>query len=118
MQEAKKGYELIELMAQEKIPEGTKFKCTTTGDYYKFYNNYGLELIEGEDSSEVINNLYSMSIWLNYDFILLEEETDIQEYEFPTYADTLTPIERKLPDLINENRRYIKQLGNKIKENN
>ena len=42
----------------------------------------------------------------------VKEEIDIEEYEFPAYADKLNPVEKKLLDLINENRRCIKQLHN------
>lgn len=55
----------------------------------------------------------------NMEFVLLNEEIDIQEieeYEFPSHADKLTPIESKLLELINENRKAIKQLDRKIKE--
>lgn len=42
----------------------------------------------------------------------------IEEYEFPSYTDKLTPIENKLLELINENRKAIKQLDRKIKGGN
>ena len=43
---------------------------------------------------------------------------EIEEYEFPNYADKLTPIENKLLELINVNRKAIKQLDRKIKGGN
>lgn len=40
----------------------------------------------------------------------------IEEYEFPSYTDKLTPIENKLLELINVHTKAIKQLDRKVNE--
>lgn len=59
------------------------------------------------------------TIDIKYKEIIEEIEIqEIEEYEFPNYADKLTPIENKLLELINVNRKAIKQLDRKIKGGN
>ena len=69
------------------------------GDWVKDYNDFL------NDTVEIIEE---------------QEEIDIQElkeYEFPPYIDAkLNPIEKKLLELINIDRKAIKQIDNKLKE--
>lgn len=105
-----KGYELVQAIPGGKIKEYTKFlaKCQVMywdGNNIVFKSNP--------------NTTLSLLQLANMEFILLNEEIDIQEieeYEFPSYADKLTPIESKLLELINENRKAIKQVDKEIKK--
>ena len=105
-----KGYELLQAIAGGKIKEDTKFLVKCQVMYW-----------DGNNIVYMSNPIMTLSLLqlANMEFILVDEEIDIQEieeYEFPSYADKLTPIESKLLELINENRKAIKQLDRKIKE--
>lgn len=110
MRKTYKGYELVQAIVGGKIKEDTKFlaKCQVMywdGNNIVFKSNP--------------NTTLSLLQLANTEFVLLNEEIDIQEieeYEFPSYADKLTPIESKLLELINENRKAIKQVDKEIKK--
>lgn len=107
-----KGYELVQAIARGKIKEDTKFLVKSQVMYWDGYN-----IVYMSNP----NTTLSLLQLANTEFVLLDEEIDIQEieeYEFPSYADKLTPIENKLLELINENRKAIKQLDRKIKGGN
>lgn len=113
-----KGYELMKEIAEDKIKDGTKFKIE---NYDKTLEGTfdGCEIYINEE--ETLDDIWSLYAVVTSNFIVIEneEEIDIQEieeYEFPSYADKLTPIESKLLELINENRKAIKQLDRKIKK--
>lgn len=112
MQKKYKGYELVQAISEGKIKEDTEFFAKGQVMYW-------------DGNNIVFNSNQNMTLSLlqlaNTEFVLLDEEIDIQEieeYEFPSYADKLTPIENKLLELINENRKAIKQLDRKIKGGN
>ena len=66
-----------------------------------------------------LKDILKHSFNIKYKEIIEEIEIqEIEEYEFPNYADKLTPIENKLLELINVNRKAIKQLDRKIKGGN
>lgn len=110
MQKTFKGHELVQAIYGGKIKEDTKFLVKSQVMYWDGYN-----IVYMSNP----NTTLSLLQLANAEFVLLDEEIDIQgieEYEFPSYADKLTPIESKLLELINENRKAIKQLDRKIKE--
>lgn len=81
-----KGYELMQAIAEGNIKEESKFLCST-GDTYVYHDNYGLAYLDSETLQEkdVIECSYSYSIWLNFEFELIEEdEINIQEMEEQT----------------------------------
>ena len=110
MRKIYKGYELVQAISEGKIKEGTKFLAKLQVMYW--------------DGNNIVymsnpNTTLSLLQLANAEFILLDEEIDIQEieeYEFPSYADKLTPIENKLLELINVHTKAIKQLDRKVNE--
>lgn len=112
MQKTFKGHELVQAIYGGKIKEDTKFLVKSQVMYWDGYN-----IVYMSNP----NTTLSLLQLANTEFVLLDEEIDIQEieeYEFPSYTDKLTPIENKLLELINENRKAIKQLDRKIKGGN
>lgn len=107
-----KGYELVQAISEGKIKEDTEFfaKCQVMywdGNNIVFRSNQNMTL--------------SLLQLANMEFVLLDEEIDIQEieeYEFPSYADKLTPIENKLLELINIHTKAIKQIDKKRRNTN
>lgn len=121
MQKIYKGYELFKAISEGNIEENTKFKIKSI--YYVIdkqevmFNGNNLLLKDGRDFFAV----YFLDTILACDFIILEENSEIdiqeiEEYEFPSYADKLTPIENKLLELINVHTKAIKQLDRKVNE--
>ncbi len=105
-----KGYELVKTISEGKIKEDTKFLVKSQVMYWDGNN------IVFRSNPNMTLSLLQLA---NTEFVLIDEEIDIQEieeYEFPSYADKLTPIENKLLELINENRKAIKQLDRKVNE--
>ncbi len=105
-----KGYELLQAIAGGKIKEDTEFLAKCQVMYWDGNN------IVYKSNPNMTLSLLQLA---NTEFVLLNEEIDIQEieeYEFPSYADKLTPIENKLLELINENRKAIKQVDKEIKK--
>lgn len=110
MQKEYKGYELVKAISEGKIKEDTKFIVKSQVMYW-----------DGNNIVYMSNLIMTLSLLqlANMEFVLVDEEIDIQEieeYEFPSYADKLTPIESKLLELINENRKAIKQVDKEIKK--
>lgn len=110
MQKEYKGYELVKAISEGKIKEDTKFIVKSQVMYW-----------DGNNIVYMSNPIMTLSLLqlANMEFVLVDEEIDIQEieeYEFPSYADKLTPIESKLLELINENRKAIKQVDKEIKK--
>lgn len=121
MQKIYKGYELFKAISEGNIEENTKFKIKSI--YYVIdkqevmFNGNNLLLKDGRDFFAV----YFLDTILACDFIILEENSEIdiqeiEEYEFPSYADKLTPIENKLLELVNAHTKAIKQLDRKVNE--
>lgn len=121
MQKIYKGYELFKAISEGNIEENTKFKIKSI--YYVIdkqevmFNGNNLLLKDGRDFFAV----YFLDTILACDFIILEENSEIdiqeiEEYEFPSYADKLTPIENKLLEFINVHTKAIKQLDRKVNE--
>ena len=89
---------------------GQRYKLTKTDNEYRKFSRIGkgLRFLTYEN--------------MNKKFRIVEEqeEIDIQElkeYEFPGYVDIkLSPIEKKLLELINQNRQAVQQIDNKLKE--
>lgn len=107
-----KGYELVKAVSEGKIRDGTRFNVK---GHIMYMDGSNIVYI---DKPNLTLSLLQLA---NTEFVLVDEEIDIQEieeYEFPSYADKLTPIENKLLELINENRKAIKQLDRKIKGGN
>lgn len=110
MRKTYKGYELVQAISEGKIKEGTKLLAKLQVMYW--------------DGNNIVymsnpNTTLSLLQLANAEFVLLDEEIDIQEieeYEFPSYADKLTPIENKLLELINVHTKAIKQLDRKVNE--
>lgn len=110
MRKTYKGYELVQAISEGKIKEGTKLLAKLQVMYW--------------DGNNIVymsnpNTTLSLLQLANAEFVLLDEEIDIQEieeYEFPNYADKLTPIENKLLELINVHTKAIKQLDRKVNE--
>lgn len=110
MRKTYKGYELLQAIAGGKIKEDTEFLAKCQVMYWDGNN------IVYKSNPNMTLSLLQLA---NTEFVLLNEEIDIQEiekYEFPSYADKLTPIENKLLELINENRKAIKQVDKEIKK--
>lgn len=110
MRKTYKGYELVQAISEGKIKEGTKLLAKLQVMYW--------------DGNNIVymsnpNTTLSLLQLANAEFVLLDEEINIQEieeYEFPSYADKLTPIENKLLELINVHTKAIKQLDRKVNE--
>lgn len=110
MRKTYKGYELVQAIAGGKIKEDTEFLAKCQVMYWDGNN------IAYKSNPNMTLSLLQLA---NTEFVLLNEEIDIQEieeYEFPSYADKLTPIENKLLELINVHTKAIKQLDRKVNE--
>lgn len=110
MRKTYKGHELVQAISEGKIKKDTKFLAKSQVMYW-----------DGNNIVYMSNPIMTLSLLqlANTEFVLLDEEIDIQdleEYEFPSYADKLTPIENKLLELINVHTKAIKQLHRKVNE--
>lgn len=108
-----KGYELVILMAIEKIKDGNIFKCLDTKDIYKYDINHGLIRIDGNGTEkDFIDSIYSPAIWLNFNFTILNDKNvTIQNIEEMQYEDFYRD---KCVDKINELIKAVKQLDEKV----
>lgn len=118
MNKVYKGYELIKEILDGNTKSGTKITVHTPNydtDYWFWGNWFG----EKDGYSKKIDNIELHLCNKNCTFELIEEDTididSIEEYQFPSYVHT-TSIEEKLVELINEDRRAIKQLNRELKE--
>lgn len=110
MRKTYKGHELVKAISEGKIKEDTEFLAKCQVMYWDGNN------IVYKSNPNMTLSLLQLA---NAEFVLLDEEIDIQEieeYEFPSYADKLTPIENKLLELINVHTKAIKQLDRKVNE--
>jgi hypothetical protein len=107
-----KGYEIFKAIANKEIKDGTQFRMLKNENIYTYRNNNFVCRYGGMNIISILND--------EFEIIEEQEEMDIQdlqEYEFPGYVDIkLSPIEKKLLELINQNRQAVKQLDNKLKE--
>ena len=114
-----KVQDLIERLNNFDFKRGTKIKFLDKVYLYDYPNLVGIYEIGKPTKKEYsifaqfdITNLHNEA-----EIIEEQQDIDIQEYEFPAYADAkLNPIERKLLELINETRQAVKQLDRQIKD--
>lgn len=107
MSKTYKGYELIKAIADGEIKDGIKVKCLDNKKIYSIcYNN----ILIPEEGQDFIENDFGASIWIKFDFELIEDNTiDIDSINNTNLRFVLCRSDLKDDNIINVLNNFFKE---------